>query len=127
MSHRLVGVDGAPLNVLGSAIIPINISGITLKHKFVFAEQITADAILGLDFLEANKCVLNLAKGEIVIANGTVPLLAKSHNTEVFCSKITLVDNVNIPPRSEMEITGRIHSTTNGTCLLSSLHHQSYQ
>ena len=118
MSHRLVGVDGAPLNVLGSAIIPITISGITLKHKFVIAEQITADTILVLDFLEANKCVLNLAKGEIVIANRTVPLLAKSHNTKVFCSKITLVDNVNIPPRSEMEITGRIHSTTNGTWLI---------
>ena len=118
MSHRLVGVDGAPHTVLGSAIIPITISGITLKHKFVIAEQITADAILDLDFLEANICVLNLAKGEIVIANRTVPLLAKSHNTEVSCRKITLVDNVNIPPRSEMEITGRIHSTTNGTWLI---------
>ena len=118
MSHRLVGVDGVPLYALGSAIIPITISGITLKHKFVIAEQITADAILGLDFLEAIKCVLNLAKGEIVIANRTVPLLAKFHNTQVFCSKITLVDNVNIPPRSEMENTGWIHSTTNGTWLI---------
>ena len=87
MSHRLVGVDGAPLNVLGSAIIPITISGLTFKHKFVIAEKITADAILGLDFLEANECVLNR---EIVIANKSILLLAKSYNTEVCCSKITL-------------------------------------
>ena len=118
MSHRLVGVDGAPLNVLGSAIIPITISGLTFKHKFVIAEKITADAILGLDFLEANECVLNLAKGEIAIANKSIPLLAKSHNNEVCCSKITLIGNVKIPPRSEMEITGRIHSTTEGTWLI---------
>jgi len=71
-----------------------------------------------LDFLEANKCILNLAKGEIVIANKSIPLLAKSHNTEVCCSKITLVGNVKIPPRSKMEITGRIHSTTEGTWLI---------
>ena len=30
-SHRLMGVDGAPLNILGSAIIPITISGMTFK------------------------------------------------------------------------------------------------
>ena len=114
-SHRLVGVDGAPLNILGSAIIPITISGMTFKHKFVIAERITADAILGLDFLEANNCVLNLAEGKITIANRSVPLLANSYTTKICCSKITLADNVNIPPRCEMEITGRIHSSTEGT------------
>ena len=113
-----MGVDDTPLNVLGSAIIPITISGLTFKHKFVIAEKITADATLDLDFLEAKECILNLAKGEIIITNKSVPFLAKSHNTEVCCSKITLVGNVKIPPRSEMEITGRIHSTTEGTWLI---------
>ena len=56
-SHRMVGADGALLNASGSNIVPITISGVTFKHKFVIAEQITADAFLGLDFLKANKCV----------------------------------------------------------------------
>ena len=38
-SHRLVGVDGSPLNILGSAIIPITISEMTFKHKFVGSQQ----------------------------------------------------------------------------------------
>ena len=128
-SHRLVGVDGAPLNILGSAIIPITIEGMTFKHKFVIAEQITADAILGLDFLEANKCVLNLAEGKIIIANRSVPLLGKPYTTKICCSKITLADNVSIPPRGKMEIADRIHSSSVQRVhgLLNSLHHQSYK
>ena len=117
-SHRLVGVDGAPLNILGSAVAPITISGITYKHKFVIAERITADAILGLDFLEANQCVLNLAEGKIIIANRSIPLLPNSSTTKICCSKITLTETLTIPPRSEMEITGQIHSNTEGTWLI---------
>ena len=74
-SHRLVGVDGVPLKVLGSAVLPVTVSGMTFKHKFIIAEHITADAILGLDFLEANRCVLNLADGSILIANKNISLL----------------------------------------------------
>ena len=34
-------------------------------HEFVIADQITSEAILGLYFLEANKCVLDLANEKI--------------------------------------------------------------
>ena len=44
--------------------------------------------------------------------------MAKSHNTKVCCSKITLVDNDNLPPRNKIEISGWIHSTTEGTRLI---------
>ena len=39
------------------------------KHEFVIADHITAETILGLDFLEANKCVLDLSKQEMTIRN----------------------------------------------------------
>ena len=55
VTRRLVGVDGVPIKVEGTVSVPITISGVTLPHTFIVAEQITAEAILGLDFLEANK------------------------------------------------------------------------
>lgn len=47
---RLVGVDGVPIKVEGTVSVHINIGGVTLQHNFIVAEQITAEAILGLDF-----------------------------------------------------------------------------
>ena len=55
VTHRLVGVDGVPIKVEGIVSAPITIGEVTLQHDFIVAEQITAEAILGLDFLEANK------------------------------------------------------------------------
>ena len=57
-------MDGIPISVQGSAIIQFSISGMAFEHEFTIADHITAEAIylLGLDFLEANKCVLDLSK-----------------------------------------------------------------
>ena len=58
--HRIVGVDGIPIKVHGFLSMPITINGKDYQHKFIVPKQLTAEAILGLDFMEANKCVLNL-------------------------------------------------------------------
>ena len=49
-TNRLVGVDGVPIKVDGTVSVPITIGKVTLQHDFIVAEQITAEAILGLDF-----------------------------------------------------------------------------
>ena len=63
-AHRLVGIDSIPSKVQGSATICFTIAGVKFQHKFIIADRITADGILGVDFLEANKCILNLDEGE---------------------------------------------------------------
>ena len=50
VTRRLVGVDGVPIKVEGMVSAPITIGEVTLQHDFIVAEQITAEAILGLDF-----------------------------------------------------------------------------
>jgi len=39
-----------PIKVDGTVSVPITIDGVTLQHDFIVAKQITAKAILGLDF-----------------------------------------------------------------------------
>ena len=118
VTHRLVGVDGVPIKVEGIVSVPITIGKVTLQHNFIVAEQITAEAILGLDFLEANKCILDLAGGKMQITNKTVPLIPQPSNKEVQCAKVTVTENLTIPPRSEMEVMAHIHSKEEGTWLL---------
>ena len=53
-------------------ICTLTIDKVALQHDFIVAEQITAKAILGLDFLEAKKCILDLAGGKMQITDKTL-------------------------------------------------------
>ena len=59
---------------------------------------------MGLDFLETNRCVLDLAKGKIVIADKSVALVPNSSSVQNSCSSVT------ISHLSEMEIIAHIDS-----------------
>ena len=80
----------------------------------------TAKAILGLDFLEVNKCILDLSGGKMQITNKTGPLFLQPSNKKVQGAKGTVTENLTIPPRSEMEVMahiqckGRGHMATRG-------------
>ena len=51
--HGLVGVDGIPIKVQGSATINLSIEGQPFNHDFIIANQITTDAIIGLNRINA--------------------------------------------------------------------------
>ena len=52
--HRLVGVDGTPLKILGAAQVGIRIGRELFFADLIILECLTTDAIFGLDFLQAN-------------------------------------------------------------------------
>ena len=78
----------------------------------------TAKAILGLDFLEVNKCILDLAGGKMHITSKTGPLFLQPSNKKVQGAKGTVTENLTIPPRSEMEVMAHIQCKEEGTWLL---------
>ena len=117
-NHRLVGVDGIPLKVLGSVTAPLSIAEAHFSHEFIVAEGLTTDAILGLDFLEANKCVLDLAKGNIIIADRSISLIPNPSSQHSACSNVTVLQKYVIPPHSELEIAAHLDSQEAGTWLI---------
>ena len=64
---RLVGVDGAPLQIQGSVTIELETSGKTFEQELIVVNALTSEGILGLNFLEANDCVLDLTWGNFVL------------------------------------------------------------
>ena len=54
-TYRLVGVDRILINVRGTVSAKVSLETFTFKQQFVIADEITAEALLGMDFLEANK------------------------------------------------------------------------
>ena len=103
MAERLVGVDSIPIKLK-------ELDGLAFNQNFVIADGIIAEAILGMDFLEANKCVLALCREKLVAKDvGMIPLQPHS-SSESICLKVTLVDTTAIPAPSEMEIKARVHA-----------------
>jgi len=58
--------------IKGSVVVPLSIANLTFKQEFIAAEGIMAEGILGLDFLEANKCILNLTNTEVTVGSRVV-------------------------------------------------------
>ena len=59
VTQRIVGVDGIPIRVEGRVSVLVTIGKSTFNHDFIVANEVTAEAILGLDFLEAkNVCLI---------------------------------------------------------------------
>ena len=59
---QLVGVEGTPLHVCGITQVQISLGGRCFQLQVVIVSGLTVDVILGLDFLEANGCTIDLGK-----------------------------------------------------------------
>ena len=57
--RRLVGVEGTPLRVEGVSTVELQFAGEIFCCPVLIASSLTSEAILGLDFLEANKCTVD--------------------------------------------------------------------
>ena len=59
---QLVGVEGTPLHICGIAQVQISLGGRCFQLQVVIVSGLTVDVILGLVFLEANGCTIDLGK-----------------------------------------------------------------
>jgi len=57
----LVGVEGTRLNTWGTSKAEITFAGETFRFPVLVASSLTIDSILGMDFLDDNKCTLEMA------------------------------------------------------------------
>ena len=76
----------------------------TFKHEILLAE-IKDTAILGMDFLSSHGINVLFSKSCLKVKGKTIPCFARKGNIE--CSRISVVETVEIPPESEMIIKGK--------------------
>ena len=64
--------------IKGYAKLQISINGFVTQHKFLIADKIGEDIILGMDFLQQNSCVIDVAKQQ---QEQSMALLNKPQNS----------------------------------------------
>jgi len=108
--HNLVGVDGHPIKVRGSARLPGTIAEVEFQQMFIIADGITTEGILGMDFMEENKCLVDIGDKKISFKDGKWFSLAPSVSTTSDNSvhHVTLDMSITIPAASELEVMAHL-------------------
>ena len=114
--RRLVGVEGTPLHVCGVSKVELKLAGEIFHCPVLIARSLTSDAILGLDFLEANHCTLKMADRELTFPERgvTVSLCESSPDPDLVQARVTLDETLTIPPFSVLETTARVNGKVQG-------------
>ena len=116
---RLVGVDGIPLQVRGSAVVKLSLKELMVDQNLIVADSLTSEGILGMDFLESNHCILDIAEGKLSTGGKTIPLDPCHSNIQAsICTEVTVDETFTIAAISEMEVKGNISKECDGTSWL---------
>ena len=104
-TQTFVGVNGDNLDSHGSCELRINIGGTHFDHRIFVLSNITTEALLGLDFLEAHDCTLAVGAGELCFSGGKVPLNKAGGRCMPGPTKVLRVAvTTKVPAMSEMEV-----------------------
>ena len=98
----LTTANGVGLNIHGEVEVSLKISGFDFAQTMVVADLQSCQGILGLDFLQDNSCVLDLAEGALKFHKQTVLLQREDCD---LIARIKVEETVVVPPRSEMFVS----------------------
>ena len=92
---RTVTGEHAPIH--GRGQLQLGIGSLVLPQELWVAD-IHDECILGLDFLQAHSCQVNLKDGSLVIGEEEIPLRKLKASKEPNCYKAVLTEGVSTPP-----------------------------
>ena len=78
----LVGVAGSPLEVWGTTFVDIEIAGEHFHTQIVVASALTAEAILGGDFLREHQCSLEVGQRLLRFGNRGITITMDNRSSE---------------------------------------------
>ena len=108
----LLGVDKSPLQIHGRTEAELDLGGHLFTTDVVIAGSLSTEAILGLDFLETIGATIDLVNNKIILADQGGSLMlqkgSSSGETETHSPKVYVVETIQIPPTSEMEIMATV-------------------
>ena len=107
---RLSSANQMPIQIKGTVSVPIKIGPKPYEHTFYVLIEAASDCLLGLDFLETNKCDALFSERKLKIDRNTlVPLYRKQFSfDEKQVYRVVALEKVSIPPQHVMIVPGTI-------------------
>ena len=108
--EKLVGVNGTPLSVRACIHAPLCIGGTQFDGSFVIASDLWVEAIVGLDFIRAHKCVIDCSNNTISFKSADVsvellpPKAMGEMSSTVGSVGLVTTERILVPPECEMQL-----------------------
>ena len=106
--NKLVRVNGSNLHIQGSANVTITLMNRTFECTTVIVDDITVDAILGLDFLETILCSLVVGERLLHTPSCKCPKSIIGNYDKPTVVNVVMAETRNVPPYSEIEVIAMI-------------------
>ena len=117
----LVSAGGIPLTVHGCACMRLELGGKVFRNNFVVVSPLTSEAILGIDFLQAQRAVIDMGRGTLSLQESGCNIFLDPPNplhVNLVVQSVRVTDTVEVPPRSVMEITAHFDIEVEGAWLV---------
>ncbi|PFX18579.1 hypothetical protein AWC38_SpisGene17041 [Stylophora pistillata] len=95
VTSKIVGAEGSQSSILGIVELDTTLEGIRAKQLFYVCDNLKQNALLGMDFLQNNRCVVEFNRGTLHAGNAQIKLRGESR-WEVH--RVSLVETVTIQP-----------------------------
>ena len=107
---RLSSANQMPIQIKGKVSVPIKIGSKMYEHTFHVLIEAASDCLLGLDFLETNKCAPLFSERKLTIdRNILVPLYRKQFSLdEKQVYRVVALEKVSLPPQHVLIVPGTI-------------------
>ena len=102
---QLVGVVGSPVMVLRVCTLQLRYVDLVLQADFVVVDSLQVESIIGLDFLEAHNCIIDLPNKLLQFRCVSVPLEHHQYSDDFqqIPTEVALLETLSIPPFSEVQ------------------------
>ena len=116
---NLISANGSPITVHGTVTVVLNFAGVNFPTQVVVVDGLTAEAILGLDFLEAHECIIHIEKKLLMLPKHNVSLpLRRADATDMrstsSAASVRIQHTQTIPAQSEVEVMAQTDDLVSG-------------
>jgi hypothetical protein len=102
LRQTVVSANGTDLTSMGQAFFNLTVGTQQCTVEAVIAD-LPMDGILGLDFIQSQRCVIDLESNVMRYANQEIPLYFEGR---IGCFRVTVKENISIQPGTEMIVKG---------------------
>ena len=100
----LISATGHHLKATKSGKIRITLGKVRMYHDFVVVSNFKHDMILGIDFMNSRKALLDFENQALIIGNSLFPLQQKPRQKKEEVYLVRLAEDVDIFPRSDIQL-----------------------
>jgi hypothetical protein len=114
-SSVLFGASGHTIHVLGRTEISLKLGGLTVPFNFLVVQPLTQDLILGLDFLESTRAVINCSDRTVTFYDNITAINLLDNKRKIVAC---LTKDCELEPRSENILPVRVSRNFHHQCIL---------